>query len=302
MVRSIVLALGLAACTGTTTTDTDGTGDTATTITTPDSFVQEDVFTQTPIDPVDFIWIIDPTWDVGYDNLENVRQTGYETLLLADSDWKMGFTSADVQNPGNRGIIRGEHQTVFPEPGTWDRPRGKDLSRPRDAAVAMFDERGEMNENFFREGAHVHLMVLTNDRDRSETSIEDFQSVLQEQIDDGLTESVRMSAIVRGSEDLVADWRRLTDEFGGTTFVTGSWERGITELYLHGVNRRREFPLSTTPLSPPRSVTVRYREQNTVYQIGQGVEFIATRNLIRFTEEPPEVGSTVRVSYVVSGI
>ena len=45
---------------------------------------------------------------------------------------------------------------------------------------------------------------------------------------------LRLSAIVRGSEDLVADWRRLTDELGGTTYPAGSWERGITELYLGG--------------------------------------------------------------------
>ena len=304
MVRSIVVALGLAACTAGTTTDitmTDQDSGTVEPTTTADSFVHEDVYTQIPIDPVDFIWLIDPTWDTGFDNLQNVRETGYETLLLADSDWKMGFTSTDVQNPANRGIIRGIHQTVFPPEGTWQRPRGKDIARPRDAVIAMLEEREETNENFFREGAHLHLMVVTNQRDRSDTTVEEFRGALDERIKDGLTESVRMSAIVRGSEQLVADWRRLTDEFGGTTFVAGSWERGINEIYLHGVNRRREFALTMEPLSAPRSVTVRVREQNTTLEFGQGeVEYIGSRNVIRFLLEPPEVGATIRVRYPVA--
>lgn len=300
MVRSIVLAFVLAACDGATTSTTDTTGDSGTEPTTT-SAVQEDVFTQLPIDPVDMVWVLDPNWEVGYDNLQNVRQQGYETLLLADSDWKMGFTSSDVQNPANRGVIRGIHQTVFPDAGTWDRPRGDDISRPIDAIISMLDERGESNEAFYREGGHVHIMIMTDNRDRSASTLEELQAEFARQIEDNLTLSFRVSAIVRGSEDLVADWRRITDALGGTTYVTGSWERGITDIYNHGVNRRREFPLTQDPTAAPRQVIVRFREQNQVFEIGQGVDYIATRNVVRFIEEPPEVGSTIRVSYPVEG-
>lgn len=300
MVRSMLLALVLVACTDPTPSETGDTADSGTTPpTTSNSFVQSDVFTQAPLDPIDFVWMLDANWPDGYDQLQNVRRTGYETLLLADSDWKMGFTATEAKNPSTRGIIRGIHQSVFPDPGTWTPPSGDDVSKPVDALIAMLDERADTNEEFYREG-HLHVMIMTDSRDRSDSSLQDLRRAIEEHVDDQLTQSVRISAIVRGSQELVNTWRDFTDDFGGLTYVAGSWERGITDLYNHGVNRRREFTLTETPLRAPSTVIVRHRDHNTLYTVGKDIDYIATRNVIRFLEDPPEMGATVRVEYPVS--
>ena len=287
----MILALLLVACEG-----DEPAGDT--TDNTPDSVqTVEDVYLQDTVDPLDMLWLLDPGFPAGFEALEAVRDTGYETLLLADTNWKMAFTTTDVQNPSHRGLIRGEHQSVFPSNDIWLPPRGTGPNRPFDALLAMFGERFDDNEEFFREDSNVYIMIMTNTRDRSEASVEDVLDVLATQIQDELSLTIRVSAIVAGSEDVQAFWQRSTQELGGETYVVGSWERAIQETYLYGVGQQREFVLTQTPVAAPRDVTVTFRERTTPMVLDEDYEYLATRNVIRFRNEVPEVGATVRISY-----
>ena len=131
----MVLALALVACSG----DSDETTMSADTGTPPTSAEVEDVFVQTLLSPVDVLWVFDTNWTDGYESIVATRQdTIYETLLLHDPEWQMGFMSANWELVTQRGVIRGVHNTVFPDPGTWELPpkstdsrrSGFDLHRP----------------------------------------------------------------------------------------------------------------------------------------------------------------------------
>ena len=295
----MVLALLFVACNGD-ATDDNGPTDTSTTGTEATTLEVEDVYVQQTIDPVDFLWVLDPTWRDGFDGLSAVRDRGYDMLRLAGADFRMGFTTADVQNPSTRGLIRGEHETIFPPNDTWFLPAGDEFRvKALDGILLVFDERFESNEDFFREDAHLHIMILTNTSDRSDVSLDRFKRLINDPVEEGVTLSVRVSAIVSGNEQIRADWEQLTDELGGITYHAGSWERGIEEMYLHGINQLREFPLTEFPLSAPREVIVTFRERNTVNVLNEDFEYIASRNRIRFIFEPPEVGSTIRIPYNV---
>ena len=168
---------------------------------------------------------------------------------------------------------------------------------PLDAIEAVFTEQIERNEEFFRPDSHLHIMILTNAADRSTIADERFRRVLDGAVDDELALSVRVRAVVPNIGQLVPDWGVFTSAFDGTTYGMGSWDRGIRAVYQHGINQRREFPLTEFPAEAPREVIVTYRERNTVLELDEDYEYSSTLNAIRFPFFPPEPNSTIRVRY-----
>ncbi len=294
----MVLALLFVACDGG-TDDTDNSPIDSAAAPAPTTQEVEDVFVQSTLDPVDFLWVLDPNWENGFVSLEDAKDAGYEALLLADTNWKMGFATADTNNPSQRGVIRGEHRTVFPDEDVWVLPPTEERTKVFDGIASVFTDRFDENEEFFRDDAHLHIMVLTNKRDdASAISLDAIEDLFDRQAD--YTQSIRVSALIGGSAGVQEYWREVTDRFGGTTFVTGSWEKGVQAVYQHGIGQQREFALQDVPISPPRELVTTYREQNTVHILGDTYEYDALQNSVIFTEQVPLVGTTIRVPYEVA--
>ncbi|HHO49516.1 MAG TPA: hypothetical protein ENK18_01285 [Deltaproteobacteria bacterium] len=286
----MVLALALAACTHEDDNPTSPTGDTG------EDLRVEDVFVQTILDPVDILWVLDPTWPDGTDALKEAMEVGYTTLLMADPSWRIGVMSSDAGTQQNRGLIRGVHETWPAQPGAYD-VLGSGPSKVRLGIKTAFDDRWSRNQDFLRPEADLYIIVATNKPDQTtdnDLTNDDFLAWLR---DLEHTQSTRISAITISAPNVYNHWADLAAETGGVVFSVGSFQRGIETLFLDAIGQKKEFVLSEIPAERPEEVTVVYREHPTLYTIDDDFEYIASTNSIRFLGEAPRVDAQIRIAY-----
>src|SRR5688500_20290881 len=94
----LALSPSLVGC-GSNDKDKDDAVDTDEPVDTAEPLV-EDVFVQDLLSPIDILWVVDPGWEKGMDDLEEEALEGaWETLLLADPSWRIGVIDATIE-PG----------------------------------------------------------------------------------------------------------------------------------------------------------------------------------------------------------
>ena len=287
----MILALALFSCNGDDEPGTTPTADTGTV-----DLSVEDVFIQTLYDPIDILYVLDPTWQEGLTNTLDALEKGYEALLLADPDWRIGVLSSDTSANQYRGIIKGIHETWPPQEDAF-LVAGPGPSNVREAIYTAFDERYERNAKFLREDGDLYIIVVTNKPDQTPANI-----ISQDDFIDWLaalehTRTVRIGALTISSPNVVNFWEDLSEQTGGTTFDVGSFRRAVETLTLDAIGQTSVFQLSAIPAEPPQEVTVVYREHPEVYAIDEGFEYIAATNTIEFIDVLPQPGAQIRVSY-----
>jgi hypothetical protein len=295
--RHIALALALVACGNNdedkaTDTDTDEPADT-------DLPYVEDVFPQELISPVDILWVVDPGWSEGMDQLEEALDKGYETLLLADPDWQFGVLDATVEpQTSNFGLIGAKFQTWPPPPTAFDFGAPDGPPRVRDTLYAALEQRRDHDRNadFLRSDAHLYVLVYTDQEDRSADA--DLTRVEWRSWFEGLqpSESKRLGALV--DDEVRGYW---DDQLVGDATVTvatkpNDFKKGVPAVLREAMGQRTEFVLTQLPTAPIAEVKVVYREHKQVFEEGE-YTFSTSRNAIIFEDYVPPVGSEVHVTY-----
>lgn len=286
---AMVLALALAACTN----NNDSTVPTADT---SEDLSVEDVFVQTLVDPIDILWVLDPTWPDGINALTDALEIGYTTLLLSDPAWRIGVMSSDAGTQQNRGAIRGVHETWPAQPDAYN-VSGGGPSKVRLGIKTAFDDRWARNQEFLRPEGDLYVIVATNKPDQTTDNDLTNEAFLTWLRDLEHTQSVRIGAITVSAPNVYDHWEALANETGGAVFDVGSFDRGVETLILDAIGQKREFVLTQVPAAPPEEVTVVYRERPTIYTLNEGFEYIASTNSIRFLGEVPRVEAQIRIAY-----
>ncbi len=288
MKRLFILS-ALVACKGDDPADTGVAPDSG-----PVDFV--DVIRQELITPVDILWVIDSSWADGKTELQDqeLMNSTFETLLLADPSWRMGILDSAASNL-SFGLIRDKFET-WPYPaGAFDLPNSSNPPKTRDAIYTALDLRLEQpqNKEFIRSNAHLYVLVFTDEDD--DASEEITENAFQEWLRDFQPSNSKRLSVITVS-DKRDYWAEQT--VGGIVYTVGTnFEKAIDTMFLDAMGQRTTFPLSYVPVEPPAVVTVVYREHGTDYTIDLDYQYDAEANTISFDKVVPPPGAEIRVAY-----
>lgn len=295
---AVALALALVACGNDDDTATDTDTDTQEPVDT-DSPLVEDVFPQDLITPVDILWLVDPGWEEGMANLEEAIDEGYETLLLADPDWRFGLLDATIDPQTSQfGLIGSKYETWPPPSSAFDFGAPDGPPRVRDTLYAALELRRdhEQNVEFLRSDAHLYVLVYTDREDASadaELTRPEWRTwfeALQP------SDSKRLGALVHDDVRGYWDNQLVGDATVYTANKPGDFRKGVPAMLREAMGQRTEFTLTHLPTAPIAEVKVVYREHQQIFEEGE-YSFSTSTNAIVFEDFVPPVGSEVHVSY-----
>ncbi|MEZ4235859.1 MAG: hypothetical protein R3F59_06790 [Myxococcota bacterium] len=290
----VAVAAGLAlGCNGDKDTTT---GDTAPTDTGPTEVV--DLLPQTVVEAVDILFVLDATWADGLAALdENVLDHGFETLLLADPNWRVAMI--DPAAAGNSFGVLGPKFETWPFPqDPFGLPTHAGESKVRQAIYTALELRKELEQNstFLRGDSDLYVIVFTDGKDATDDvsdgiSQRDFAQWLQALKPDN---QVRLGAIT--TPERAEYWGNHTVG-DGLVFEVGSFRRALEEQFREAIDQKVTFQLNYTPTEPPATADVIYRNHRTVYELEQDYTYDDLTNTITFIDVVPRVESVVRVIY-----
>jgi hypothetical protein len=254
-----------------------------------------DLFTQSMITPVDILWVLDGDAGLSGD-LTDAIEPMWETLLLADPSWQMGVLDANAT--GARYALISKIWSTWPPPNNAFAIGAPTASARFDETVYSaleLREASPSNKDFLRSGASLYTIYVAGSEDASneETiSRRDFLAWYE-----GLREDSHIAVITD------RDGRRYWEDrtVRASMFEVGNNEKvQIREALLEAIGLETSFTLTSSPLAPPESVEVIYRDHADVYELETDYAFDPASNTLSFKKVIPPPDSIVRVIYQVA--
>ncbi len=246
-----------------------------------DEILHTEVFTQGSDEDtvVDLLWIIDNSGTMSEEQQRLSQSLGGLMALLEGTiaDYRLGVITTDVDDPDQRGKLQGDPPVLGPD--TPDLP-GAFVANAHVGVQGSRDERGfealqlalteavdvGVNEGFFRPDARLHAVVVSDEDDHSDGSVEEQLSALSVDVPDSAAFVVH--AIVGDLPDgclapeAVADpgpryleaARRTEGQSG--SICLADWSDLLESIGLAALGLQDTFPLGHEPDQSTIEVTV----------------------------------------------
>ncbi len=281
---------------------------------------QVDVLLQAGVPEVDVLWVVDNSCSMleEQEGLAANFPVFLQFFQESNIDWHIGVVSTDMGDPLHQGKLQThagykwvDDTTPFPDEvlggmavlGT----SGTGRERGRDPVYYALEQHREgANKGFYRAGAGLHVIVISDEDDSSELITEDeFLSWMNSLKwgDDSLTFSSIVSAdpLCDGAYSVGSSYLRYTDEIGGIfwSICDQNWAAVLQQLGLQAVETEHEYYLSELPVLGTIVVTLTEGDTKFVFSEGIDWEYNPIRNSITFTEYTPEQGNVITIEYDV---
>jgi hypothetical protein len=282
-----------------------------------------DSITQVTVPAVDVLWVIDNSGSMEEEQTKLKDSFGSFMEYFTDSglDYHVGVVSTDMFNPQESGrLVQDDDKADRYIDTTYSREDAIKSFRQRaslgvmgsgdemgtDAAyTALVDLRYSVNDGFYRDEATLSIVVISDERNQSQTSANEFSSwMLGLKAEEGM---VSFSSIVGLSNNDCIEAERgtgyleVTDTVGGIAYsiCEADWADVLTELGLQAAGLKREFFLTLAPVESTIAVSVTTDGDTVDYQAGTDWSYDRTRNSVTFAEIIPEPLAVVTVTYEV---
>ncbi len=282
---------------------------------------QVDVLVQAGEPMVDVLWVVDNSCSM-VEEQEGIA-SNFPVFLdyfeQSNLDWHIGVISTDMGDPLHQGKLQArmgykwvDPYTPFPSDVLGAMTRlgtgGTGYERGRDPIYyALEIHREGYNQGFYRPGAGLHVIVISDEDDSSELiSEEEFLSWFRrlKWAGDQLTFSSIVSAepLCDGAYEVGSAYLRYTEEIGGIfwSICDQNWAQVLQQLGLQAVETEREYYLSRLPI--PGTIEVTLTEGDTVFAFEEFEDwnYNPIRNSITFTEYVPRAGNIITIEYDVN--
>lgn len=287
----------------------------------PDPPVKEQVdkITQVTIPAVDVLWVIDNSCSMAEEQRALRDNFGEFMRYFTDSgmDYHVGVVSTDMDNRNESGkliqdatggdrYIDTSYDAADALSSFRDRAvlgtNGSSDERGKDAAMAaLTTEANGTNRGFYRDDASLSIIVISDERDYSRTTVTEFSNYLTS-LKAGTNNVVTFSSIVGlsntdcpGIAERGMGYLEVTRAVGGIewSICTSDWAGLLAELGLQAAGLKREFFLSLAPVEETISVKV----DDPDYDKNEPWEYDPIRNSVRFETYIPAPLSTVTITY-----
>lgn len=278
-----------------------------------------DVFHQAP-DPIDVLWVIDNSGSMYQERDRVTREIErfFDWFTALDLDYHMGVVTTDVVNPVYAGQLVGTPTYVTPD--TPD-PAGTLAAAIAVDGIEMGAEAGLQamqmalteplrsgaNEGFYRTGARLFVIFLTDEDDQSDTEATGYIDFLETLKDD--PSRVFVAAVVgdedRGCESECADGVQEAepgDKYLQVAAAFGGFEESICTCDLAPALERMGFESTWYVRAFPLSRRVGSPSMLTVWVDGEvagGWTYDVIPNAVVFDVAPP-VGAKIVARYPVA--
>ncbi len=288
---------------------------------------QEDRLLQVNTPAVDILWVVDNSSSMLDEQQTLVSDFPFfmNYFLNSGLDYHIGVTSTDVVNsgPGLSGQLREFGGAKWIDPDTPNPIQaftamaslginGNGNESGRDGAYVALEVRGApgaLNEGFERSHASLHLIMVSDEEDRSDiTSVDEYIQWLltRKSSPDEVTSSSFIwepGCPVSNTESEGLDYKAVTNAVGGVIALicTDDWEGPMNELGLQASGATREYFLSEIPV--PGTIRVYVKDGELVQEFEEEIDYAynPTRNSIVFHEFVPDALAEVMVQYEVLG-
>ena len=276
----------------------------------PDLGAEEktDRIVQVTVPSVDVLWVIDNSCSMEEEQTALSANFGKFMSYFTDSglDYHVGVVSTDMDSQAHSGKLRRDGGTSFIDTSfsaseanqSFSRraqmgTSGSGWERGLDAAWASIVTHGNGNNNgFYRDEAAFAMVVISDEEDFSDVSVQEFiswASALKPS-----SEMVSFSSIVWQQQCGNGPWgetngtryMQATDGIGGIKWpiCNTSWDSVLAELGMQAAGLRREFFLSSVPVVDSIQVDVVDGNGNSQsFGMGADYDYDRARNSIRFS-------------------
>jgi hypothetical protein len=286
--------------------------------------LQVDNITQVTIPSVDVLWVIDNSCSMEEEQtaLRNSFSDFMHYFTDSGLDYHVGVVSTDMDARQQSGKLQeddsGDGSRYIDTSYSADqavesfRQRanlgtgGSSEERGKDAAWgALVDEANATNAGFYRDDASLSIVVISDERDQSHTSQNEFISWM-ENLKTG--DAVATFSSIVGPEpngcrtaEVGRGYLEVTEAVGGIewSICTDDWSGLLTELGLQAAGLRREFFLSLVPVEDTIQVTVDADGTAETFEAGTDWTYSRTRNSVTFADYVPDPLSVVSIQYEV---
>ncbi len=288
------------------------------------STVQNDRITQVTVPAVDVLWVIDNSCSMEEEQF--ALRSNFDSFMTyftgSGLDYHVGVVSTDMDNGREAGRLikdtsRGSsyidasvdaataiesfgERAALGTLGSSDE-RGKDA-----AQAALSDHADTFNAGFLREEATLSVIVISDERDYSRVSVNEFVNwykyLKPEQ--DMLSFNSIVGPAPRGcaTAEKGTGYLEVTNQIGGIewSICTDDWGGLLSELGLHAAGLKREFFLSLVPVDGTIEVLVESRDgsQTRTFDTSEWT-YSRARNSVTFVEYTPDPLSVVSVTYEI---
>ncbi|HHO50919.1 MAG TPA: hypothetical protein ENK18_08620 [Deltaproteobacteria bacterium] len=281
-----------------------------------------DTIVQVTVPRVDVLFVVDNSCSMDEEQLAlGLNFPAFLSWFLGSGlDYHIGVVSTDMKDPEHSGKLQErsgrrwiDSETDHPEVVFDDMVslgiEGDYNESGRAAAYTAVEILAEThNLGFLREGAGLHITVVSDEDDASGDSPVSREEFVQYLL--GARQSPRLvtfSSIVvpftgcPDSDEAGADYMAVTNQVGGVIWpiCSGDWTQVLDELGFLAVGLQREFFLSRLPV--PGTVEVEVETSGVVRSLEEGVDwsYDERRNSVSFLELVPEPLAKIRLTYAL---
>lgn len=237
---------------------------------------REDVIVQAPEAAVDILWVIDNSGSMSeeQDAIARNLDAFMQFFVGSSINFHLGVITTDTENGLENGILRSvagyrfltrdtplleETAKVLLRVGTGGSMDEKGIDATMRALTMPSDQHWEGNKGFLREDAALHIIVISDEEDSSDTESVELASYLWN-IKPSIDTPVSFSSIVgpspggcsspNGTASPGAHYIRVSREVGGMieSICVRDWTPVLEGLGLLAAGLRKEFFLAEVPV------------------------------------------------------
>jgi len=283
---------------------------------------QSDQITQVTVPAVDVLFVVDNSCSM--EEEQYALRSNFPQFMRfftgSGLDYHVGVTTTDMDrtnreagmlvedNSGGGLYIDATYTEAEAVSSFSDRTtlgtNGSGDERGKDAVWGVLVTNQSQDQGFYRSEADLSVIAISDERDYSDVSLNEFSSWLAGLKPEG---TVYFSSIVGPDPNGCATAERgtgyleVTERVGGIewSICDSDWSDLLAELGLQAAGLKREFFLSLVPVQDTIEVSVAETDGSEVAFTPEEWTYSATRNSVTFVEYLPDPLSVVHLSYEV---
>jgi predicted small secreted protein len=279
-----------------------------------------DRIVQVTIPQVDVLFVVDNSCSM--EEEQEALGANFDAFLEffvgSGLDYHVGVVSTDMYDPQHAGALREVNGFRWLQEGTDDPQglldtmvnmgtEGHWVEKGRAAAYTAVELLAEStNEGFIRDGAGLHITVVSDEDDESDgspISRQEFVDWMLNARDN--RQLVSFNSIVgpaTGCQTALepgSDYLAVTQAVGGVdwSICTPEWDGVLELLGFRAAGLQQEFFLSQLPVEDTIEVSVESAGAVTTFERGEEFVYDARRNSVRFVEFLPKELDVITVDY-----
>lgn len=262
---------------------------------------------------VDVLWVVDDSCSM-YEEQQRLATNFpifFEFFEGSGLDYHIGVVSTDMDNAIRKGKLVTKNGYRYIDPETPNAAKtfadmsilgtsGSGTERGKDATYTALEiEKDLYNIGFLRDTSTVHVIVVTDEDDRSNIVTSDelgaYLNGIRQDPDD-----VTFSAIIDYNIG-AGHYLPVKNLVGGIEWniLEPDWTDLLRELGLQAAGLKKEYFLSQLPVPNTIEVTVKYNELTFEFTEGEDWTYNPVRNSITFHEFVPEPLSNIIIRYQI---